>query len=148
MKTIKHTFLVDDDAVNNLINTKVILQSKLAIKISSFTCAKEALSKLKQIGESAPDEFPQLIFLDINMPEMNGWAFLEEFMRFPNSLLQRCNVVMLTSSIDLFDIKRSKTHSIVIDYIIKPLNTKFLAILGSPKHEYFSACQSAVHDIR
>jgi hypothetical protein len=57
-------------------------------------------------------------------------------------------VVMLTSSIDFFDIKRSKTYSIVIDYIIKPLNSKLLALLGSPKHQYFSVCQSAVYDIR
>src|SRR4051812_5900151 len=127
MKTIKHAFLVDDDAVLNMINTKVIQLSRLALKVSAFSNARDALAALKQTGDTEPGEFPALIFLDINMPDMNGWDFLDELVKFPEYLLSQCNVVMLTSSIDLFDIKRSKTYSIVADYITKPLNAKLLA---------------------
>lgn len=147
MKTIDHAFLIDDDAVINIINTKVIQLSKLARKVSSVIEAREALQKLKEIALTDPDAFPEIIFLDINMPEMDGWEFLHEFIKFPDYILQKSRVVMLTSSIDLFDIKKAKTYGIVSDYIIKPLNVKLLSRLGSPKHQYFSICQFAVQEI-
>lgn len=148
MKTIKHAFLIDDDAVINMINIKVIEFSKLASKVTSVTNAKEALDMLTKIGVSDSDTFPEIIFLDINMPDMDGWDFLNVFIKFPDSLLEKCRIIMLTSSIDLFDIKKAKTYPIVSDYIVKPLNAKLLSILSSPRHQYFSISQNAVQEIR
>ena len=147
MRKIQHAFLIDDDAVINMINTRVIQLSKLAVKVSSVTDAKEALDILKEIAVSDPDTFPEIIFLDINMPDIDGWDFLTEFLKFPEYFLHRSSVVMLTSSIDLFDIRKAKTYSIVSDYIVKPLNSKLLGMLGSPKHKYFGLCQFAVQEI-
>lgn len=147
MKVIKHAFLVDDDAVINMINTKVVQLSKLAVKVSSVTDAREALDILRKTALSDPDAFPEIIFLDINMPDMDGWEFLTEFRKFPEYILQKSRIVMLTSSIDLFDIRKAKTYSIVSDYIVKPLNNKLLGMLKSPKHQYFGLCQFAVQEI-
>ena len=147
MKTIKHAFLIDDDAVINMINIKVIEFSKLASKVTSVTNAKEALDMLTKIGVSESDTFPEIIFLDINMPDMDGWDFLNVFIKFPDSLLEKCRIIMLTSSIDLFDIKRAKTYPIVDDYILKPLNIKVLDMLGSERHHFFSISQTALLEI-
>lgn len=147
MNPIKHAFLIDDDPVTNVINIQVIEFSKLASRVSTFADAKLALAKLKEIGESDPGMFPEIIFLDIAMPGMDGWGFLDQFIKFPESILQKCNVVILTCSIDLFDIKKAKKYSIVKDYITKPLDIKALIMLGSPKHQYFSISQSAVNAI-
>ncbi|MEO7529879.1 MAG: response regulator [Sediminibacterium sp.] len=147
MKTVNHAFLIDDDAMINMINTKMITISKLAKKVSCHTDAKEALEKLNQLWLTSPDEFPEIIFLDINMPDMDGWDFLNAFKQFPREALDRCKVIMLTSSIDIFDIKKSKSFSIVNDYIIKPLKVKLLESLGSPKHKYFSISQSTIEQL-
>jgi len=147
MKTIKHAFLVDDDSVINMINTKVITIAKLAEKVSSVTDAEVALEKLKEIWLSNPTDFPEIIFLDINMPDMDGWEFLDALKKFPAEALARCNVVMLTSSIDLFDINKARSFRIVKDYIIKPLQVGMLNMLGSPKHAYFSISQLAVREL-
>jgi CheY-like chemotaxis protein len=147
MNTINHAFLVDDDAVINMVNKRVIELSKLAAKVSSFTSAKEALDLLRNLAYGNQELFPKIIFLDINMPDMDGWGFLNEFIKLPVNVLKETKVVMLTSSIDLFDIRKAKTYPVVNDYIIKPLNVKLLTLLGSPKHQYFGLCQLAVQEI-
>jgi len=147
MRIIKHAFLIDDDHVTNMINSRVIQNSKLATKVSVFLSAQEALARLTEMGVTDPAEFPQLIFLDIAMPGMNGWDFLDSFVKLPEPILKKCEVVVLTSSIDLFDIKKAKRYSVVRDYIIKPLNSNMLTMLGSQKHEYFSISQSAMNAI-
>ena len=147
MKTVKHAFLIDDDPVTNLINLQVMEHSKLASRVSTFTDAKSALAKLKEIWESDPEKLPEIIFLDVAMPGMDGWGFLDVFIKFPASMQQKCSIIILTCSIDLFDIKKAKKYGIVKDYITKPLDIKALAMLGSPKHQYFSISQSAVNAI-
>jgi len=147
MKTSKHVYLIDDDAVTNLINSQVIHLSNFASRVSTFVDAAEALAKLTDIEISDMDTFPCIIFLDIAMPGMNGWGFLDALIKLPEPFQNKCNVIMLTSSIDLFDIRKAKRYNLVKDYILKPLDIKSLAILGSQKHEYFSISQSAVNAI-
>ena len=118
MKTIKHALLIDDDAIINMINTRVVKIGKLAEKVTAITDAKEALDLLKTLWLSDPAEFPEIIFLDINMPDMDGWDFLDEFKNFPSEALAKCKVVMLTSSIDLFDIKKARFYNIILHHFI------------------------------
>lgn len=128
-KQSKTIVLIDDDPITNMISTKIILRS-LDCKINAFTNAQEALDQLKISVASAPDNFPEIIFLDINMPHMDGWEFLEEFQKLPDAFLDRCDVLMLTSSIDMDDLAKSKTFSSVKDFISKPLTTDKLGVLA------------------
>ncbi len=147
MKTIKHAFLIDDDPLSFVIHSKVIQSSKLALRMSFFDNAMDALSALKELGQADPEKLPDYIFLDLKMPVIDGWGFLDLLMKFPEWMLQNTKVIILTSSIDLFDIKKAKTYSIVSDYVSKPLQVKTIAMLGSPRHRYFSISQSAVNAI-
>jgi len=124
----KHILLIDDDAVSNMINTKII-KMNFDFTVSAFTNAKVALDQLSRWTESSREESPDAIFLDINMPIMDGWEFLDEFQKLPANLLSMCKVHLLTSSIDQEDIEKSKTYQIVCEFISKPLTSEKLKSL-------------------
>jgi CheY-like chemotaxis protein len=108
-------YLVDDDALTNKLVTKMIEKNLPNVQIESFTDAKDAFAKLDK-GDAIPD----VIFLDINMPEMNGWDFLAKFDNYD----LRSKVFMLTSSIDPNDITKCVEFKSVAGYLNKPLKQK------------------------
>jgi CheY-like chemotaxis protein len=128
MQDYKNIFLIDDDPITNIISTKIIKKS-FAFNVTAFTNAAEALERLKEWSSTEGAEFPEIIFLDINMPHMDGWEFLEEFQKLPSRLLEKCGVVMLTSSIDINDIEKSKLYTSVREFISKPLTPDKLRFL-------------------
>ena len=105
--------LIDDDPINNLIIRKELTRFNSNISLIIYESPNEALNYFRQQNQS-----PDLILLDINMPEMNGWEFLDEF----EKLALNINLAMLTSSIAKIDHKKSQSYSIVKDYFIKPLD--------------------------
>ncbi len=115
-KTETTIMLVDDDKITNFVNEHYIKKYDPNIKVSSFMIAREALHAL--INEEKPD----VIFLDINMPEMDGWEFLNECTLLNIS----SKVFMLSSSIDTSDIDRAKEYALVSDFISKPLSVQKL----------------------
>lgn len=126
-------FLIDDDAVTNFVNTKIIKFAAPTVEVIAFTNARMALQELKQCL-AAPEQLPDFILLDINMPEVDGWDFLEEFVTLPQPVPEITKVIMLTSSVDTNDIARSKTYKPVIDFLSKPLNsTNVHQLTGSQK---------------
>lgn len=114
----KRILLIDDDPLTNMINKKLITRDfKWGVIV--HTHAREALNYLKTL--MATDEVPDMIFVDINMPTMDGWEFLTEFQNLSAEILSRTKVYMLTSSIDVEDVEKSRTYSSVSDFISKPL---------------------------
>ena len=128
-----HILLIDDDPIINMINDKIITRTLPAARVSAYTHAGLALDRLKHWAESDPTQLPDLIFLDINMPEIDGWEFLDEFVALPQTVQQKTLVVMLTSSIDISDIARSRTYKPVRDFLSKPLSSDNLNTLISDK---------------
>ncbi|MFD1001089.1 response regulator [Ohtaekwangia kribbensis] len=117
-----HIILIDDDAVTNMVNKKIIYLSFPSIRVTAYTDAAVALDQLRQMIAKDVTQLPDLIFLDINMPHMDGWEFLNEFIKLSESALQKTKIVMLTSSVDINDIEKSKTYKPVTDFLSKPLN--------------------------
>ncbi|WP_425638190.1 response regulator [Algoriphagus yeomjeoni] len=108
-------FLVDDDPINNLINKRLLGKVGIAENIIEFLEGEEALNKLNDIDSSES----LLIFLDINMPVLNGWEFLN---KYQETFANRCDkIVILSSSIDYQDRFKAQGYKIVSGFLEKPL---------------------------
>lgn len=124
--------LIDDSEIDNFINQKMIEGCNIAEKIYIHTSSKSALEFLKNIERTSDvtkNLIPEIIFLDINMPIMDGFQFLDEFDKLSESF-KSVKVVMLTTSINPSDIERSSKNKYIIKYINKPLTQEILASLG------------------
>lgn len=118
-KCFNNVLLVDDDAVSNFINEMTLQEMNFSNFIHVSENGKEALHYLTQSLMEC-EEYPELILLDINMPVMDGFQFLEEFEKLPSNIRKSIRVVMLTSSNATLDISKAKRYNIN-GYIVKPL---------------------------
>ena len=131
MQSINSVFLIDDERMFNLINQKILQITNFDDNVYCYADASIALNDLKQIIDSTPINFPGIIFLDINMPGMNGWEFLEEFNKFDIEIKNKCKVYMLTSSINPVDLSKSNNNNVIHGFIPKPLSIEKLADFGT-----------------
>lgn len=121
--------LVDDDQVYLFAATKTIEATGLAGKINVCTNGSEALDFLNRIIDT-DGKLPDVIFIDINMPIMDGWDFLEEYKSVSKRVKEPIKIYILSSSVDKNDVMRSKEYLSVIDYVVKPVyKEKFGEIL-------------------
>ena len=117
--------LVDDDKVFQLTTLRTIQSAKLTDKILQFENGEEALLFLKEHA-SETDNLPDYIFLDINMPYVDGWMFLEDYATLKLNLKKDISIYMVSSSIDPRDVNRAKGNENVREYIIKPVSREKL----------------------
>lgn len=117
MKKLERILLVDDDPDTNFYNEYILNQLNAADHIIAFQSAKEALQYLVEKNENV-----DLILLDINMPVMSGWQFLEHFNKLDKKRRSAILTVMLTASLNSDDQKKAASFPSIKKFIHKPLN--------------------------
>ncbi len=113
--------LIDDNPMDNFINKRMIESCGFAAEVICFESAIEALSHLEK-----KESLPSLIFLDINMPEMNGFEFLDAFEKLNTTIHEQCKVLMLSTSENFKDLNRANKNRFVSKFLNKPLSVNVL----------------------
>ena len=118
-----HILLVDDDDVTNFLSREMLRLYMPSPKIDIAVNGQEAVDYLLARAED-PDNLPNLILLDINMPILDGWDFLAEFDKIKKAGFEKINIIMFTSSVYYEDIDRARTYASVKNIYSKPLDEK------------------------
>ena len=121
----KSLLLIDDSYIDNLIHRKILDNDNFAESITVIESPKEAFNYIRDLYLEGK-ELPEVIFLDLRMPLMNGFEFLEALMDLPDLGPDKIRIYVLTSSLDPEDIKRVKENHLVTRFISKPLTSQIL----------------------
>ena len=122
MEKFKKVLLVDDDDIVNSINSVIIKHAKFADEVESINNVPHAIDFLSKTKDS--EDRPEVIFLDLNMPEKDGWDFMEEYKKL--GMNGATKVIMLTSSISAKDEERASSTKQITAFISKPLSPELL----------------------
>ncbi len=123
MKKIDIACIIDDDPIFVFGAKKIMQYADFCTGFMIFHNGSEALINLKSII-SAGDQLPDIILLDLNMPVMDGWQFLEEFTKIKTA--KKITIYIITSSVDPADVLKAKQYDNVNNYIVKPITLETL----------------------
>lgn len=121
--------LIDDSEIDNFINLKMLEGSNFSERIYVHTNGKSAIEFLKNIERMETKErslFPNVIFLDLNMPIMDGYQFADEFEKISSSLKSKTKIFILTTSLNPTDIEKAKKYAQIVRYLNKPLTSEVI----------------------
>jgi CheY-like chemotaxis protein len=115
-----NVLLVDDDPIFNMIHQKLLERTGMVTEVSSALNGEEAINLFNEYF-AGTRSFPDVVLLDLNMPVMDGFSFLEAMKRIPTTKFQRTKVVVVTSSSDPRDIERANAYG-VDGFFTKPIS--------------------------
>ena len=125
MKPLELILLVDDDETTNFVNQRTLRRTNVAQEIKIFNDGEQAINYMKAAACSPnnnnPEKCPDLIFLDIKMPVMDGFEFLDEYKKLGLDKSVPTKILMLSSSASFYDLKRLEQYTEVKQHFSKPL---------------------------
>jgi CheY-like chemotaxis protein len=131
---INHLLLIDDDALVRKVNSLLVKKAHLSKRTTCLANGQEGIEYLEQMCLDNMSTFPELIFLDIHMPCMNGWEFLDRYSahfapKYPNT-----KIVMITGSLDPNDLIKAYSYPSVLTFLQKPIRIAEMEDLKKDKH--------------
>ena len=126
MKKELNFLLVDNDPLNNLLSKVIIQHMEWNSEITDFTNPEEALEYMQTTYHRDNDDKKTIVFLDLIMPEMDGWEFIEKFQTLPDEVQEHFQTYILTSSLDINDYQRASVIPLIKGFLEKPLKNEFL----------------------
>ncbi|MBC8766634.1 response regulator [Arenibacter sp. BSSL-BM3] len=130
MGKIESSCIIDDDPIAIYGIKKSMKEIDFCNKIVIYNNGQDAIDGLNSMVEDGM-ELPSIILLDLNMPIMDGWEFLDDFIKIPNCNTEKVTIYIISSSIDPRDIIKAKNYSLVSNYILKPIKSNDLLKLLS-----------------
>lgn len=127
--------IVDDDPLNNKLCRHILKVTASGAEISDYLYPSEALDFIKSTNQVNEDDAPTIIFLDLNMPLISGWDFLDMFSQFDDRIKAQYKIYILSSSIDERDKERARKNPYVLQYISKPLTKEKVKAIVESKNE-------------
>ncbi|KDN55603.1 response regulator [Flavobacterium seoulense] len=128
--TGKTIWVIDDDPIYQIIMKKIILKSDIFSSNTSFHNGKEAIDMLKKIILDN-GSFPDIILLDIEMPVLDGWGFMEEIMLLKSQIYTNIQIYISSSSIAIEDKERAKNNPCISGYMCKPVTLNDLTKIAN-----------------
>ena len=125
MNTELKYIAVDDDSFNNMLCSMIIEDTLGAVDIKTFTKPEEGLAFIENV------ESPTVLFLDINMPTLTGWEFLEQYEKFSEKVKRYLSIYILSSSLDQRDKNKAKANKYVKGFISKPLDFDTITLIAN-----------------
>ena len=125
MKKYKTVLMIDDNDIDSFVTKKIIEKSGFAKNVMLKKSGIKALEYLRS-NDSSRKSFPDIIFLDLRMPEMDGFKFLDEFEKLNNNAINNCKIVVFSSSIDTNDYDRVIQNKFVKKFIRKPISMEMI----------------------
>ncbi len=113
--------IIDDDDIYQFTVTRAVKAQHIAKKILVFSDGEKALEFfMDNVGQQ--DKLPDIVFLDINMPVMDGWQFLDEYIKLKPRVGKQITIYLVTSSVDPVDLERAEKIKEISDYLVKPIS--------------------------
>ncbi len=120
MLKLKNCCIIDDDPIFIYGTKRIMKETDFCDTIMVYNNGEDALHGIRNTYE-ATGQIPQVIFLDLNMPIMNGWDFLDELIKIPNNPFKETIINVISSSVDPSDLNKVKNYELVNNYILKPI---------------------------
>jgi CheY-like chemotaxis protein len=134
MPQVNNILVIDDDPLYLLLVKKTIIKYEFAKTISAFSNGLEAFDSLRN-SFNDPAALPDIILLDINMPIMDGWEFLDQFLPFLQKTTKKISIYIVTSSIAENDRIKAKSYPTIKDYLLKPIDQPILLRIIEAHHK-------------
>ncbi len=131
MKNISRFVVIDDDPVNNALCKMIIHLTVGKIDVKTFTLPEKGFKFIESEYAHKANGSRSVILLDINMPLMSGWEFLERFEELDEIIKKQLNIYILSSSVDPRDKARAGSNRNVVDYIVKPITKEVILNITS-----------------
>lgn len=129
MITKKSIWIVDDDPIYQIIANKIIQRSDMFSEVTTFKNGREAMNIVHQVLENK-NTIPDIILLDINMPVMDDWEFMEELTAIKPQIQKEFSVYIVSSSIAVEDKSKSKKYNDILGYLSKPISVNDLLLIA------------------